>query len=230
MLHYHHYADTTALDTALAYFIANTLNQAIEERGEAYVALSGGKTPVSLFIQLRKMPIAWQKVRILLVDERWVDPTHSDSNTHLIATHLLQDAAAEATFISLQNNTATPHIGQSYTEIALADLPVQLDIIVLGMGEDGHTASLFPEAPELEAAFKTTARCAAITPITAPHLRMTLTAPYIAQARKILLHITGQSKKRLLNQWLADNASQPNAPIRRLFDLVQTEKYVFWAE
>lgn len=229
MITYHDYPDKAELDEALADMLAQTIKAAINARGHAFIALSGGRTPLGMLRKLSLLNLAWEKVTITLVDDRWVEETHSDSNALLLHTSLLQNFAQSAHFISLKNEAATPYAGQISCEKALSQLPEKLDAVVLGMGEDGHTASLFPEAPELETAFTTHARCAAIDPKTAPHLRITLTAPYLAQSSKLILHITGDNKKALLNTLFADNVSKPYAPIRRLFDLAKTEKYVFWA-
>lgn len=224
------YNDKTTLDIALSNLLVQTITEAIKLRGKAFIALSGGRTPVNMLNTLSQHNLPWEKVTFTLVDDRWVKENHPDSNAYLIHTSLLQNYAQSAHFISLKNEAPTPYEGQAACEKMLSQLPENLDAIVLGMGEDGHTASLFPTAPELESAFTTPARCAAIDPQTAPHLRMTLTAPYIAQSSKLILHITGKTKKSLLEKLLAPSASQPYAPIRRLFDLAKTEKYVFWAE
>lgn len=224
------YADLPALNQALAEAIATILKNAIQERGSAYIALSGGKTPLPMLHILSQFPLAWNKVTITLVDERWVDEKNTDSNAALLKQSLFQNQAKEATFIPLKNAAATPHKGQIDCEQALSVLSSQLDLIVLGMGEDGHTASLFPKAPELISAMTTLTRCAAINPQTAPHLRMTLSASYLAQSRHVFLHITGVRKKALLNDWLKIDAPEPHAIIRQVLDLIPIEKTLFWSK
>jgi 6-phosphogluconolactonase len=229
MLPTHNYPSKVALDTALAQVIAEKITEAISARGHAFIALSGGRTPTGMLTTLRQFPLAWEKVSVTLVDERWVDDTHPDSNARLLRETLLQDKAKGATFVPLKNVAVSPHAGQTACEHQLSQLPAKLDVLILGMGEDGHTASLFPLAPELEHAMQSRQRCAAISPQTAPHLRMTLTAPYLAQSRTAILHLTGLNKKTLL-QHIYTDPTKPYAPIRRVWDAIKTEKYVFWAE
>jgi 6-phosphogluconolactonase len=230
MLHLTSYPTKVELDTALAQFVAEKVTQAIAARGKAVIALSGGRTPMGMLTKLRQLPLPWEKVLVTLVDDRWVEENHPDSNARLLREALLQDHAQAATFLPLKNSAPSPHEGQMECETHLSQLPAKLDVVILGMGEDGHTASLFPEAPELETAMYGEQRCAAISPQTAPHLRMTLTAPYISQSRTVILHITGTSKKQLLQEMCAEDAPKPYAPIRRVFAFIRTEKYVFWAE
>lgn len=223
-------ADRTSLDIALAQFIAHAVSEAITIRGHAAIALSGGRTPLGMLSLLGAFHLPWENVTITLVDERWVNEDHPDSNAGMIRKILLQGAAQAAKFLPLKNTAPTPHIGQPECEANLSALPAKLDLVILGMGNDGHTASLFPLAPELEEAMHSHQRCVATSPQTAPHLRITLTAPYIAQSREIVLHLTGADKKQILERLLAKDASLPLAPVRRVFDLIRTEKYVFWAE
>lgn len=229
MLNEEIYADLPTLNHALAKAIATIIKEAIQERGCAYIALSGGKTPLPMLQILSQYSLAWDKVTITLVDERWVDEENTDSNAALLKKSLFQNQAKEATFIPLKNAAPTPHKGQIECEHALSTLSNQLDLIVLGMGEDGHTASLFPKSPELISAMTTLSRCAAINPQTAPHLRMTLSASYLAQSRHVFLHITGLRKKALLNDWLKIDAPEPHAIIRQVVDLIPIEKTLFWS-
>lgn len=230
MLTFHDDDNKNGLDIALSHLLAETILEAIKLRGKAFIALSGGRTPVNMLNTLSQHNLPWEKVMFTLVDDRWVEETHPDSNTGLIRTAFLKNYAKSAHFISLKNEAPTPYEGQPVCEKILSQFPKHLDAVVLGMGEDGHTASLFPRAPELETALTTSERCAAINPQTAPHLRITLSGPYIAQSSKLILHITGEKKKSLLQKLLAPTAPQPYAPIRRVLDLAKMEKYVFWAE
>lgn len=230
MIHTQTYSDLPTLNHALADAIAKIITSAIDERGQAFIAFSGGKTPLPMLQLLSHYPLAWNKVTITLVDERWVDDMHADSNAALLKKALLQHQAIHATFIPLKNSATTPHAGQIACENALSVLANRLDLVILGMGEDGHTASLFPEAPELHSAMTTLARCTAISPQTATHLRMTLSAAYLAQSRNVFLHITGEKKKAMLTEWLKVDAPEPHAIIRQVLDLIPTEKILFWAK
>ncbi|QLI80698.1 6-phosphogluconolactonase [Chitinibacter fontanus] len=228
-LQWHEFSNKEALDQQLALTIADELKQAIAQRGQAGLAVSGGRTPAGMFKALRNINLDWSRVIITLVDERWVQADHADSNERLTRENLLQDAAAAATFVSLVNQAATPHEALAEIEARLASLPKPIDVVVLGMGDDGHTASLFPNAPELEAACASTQLLAAVTPPVAPHQRITLTLPSIVCSRKVIVHITSDSKKALLLDAMAtDVAISEQYPIRRVLDQVP-QADVFWA-
>ncbi|MBE9610800.1 6-phosphogluconolactonase [Chitinilyticum piscinae] len=229
-LTWHQFAKKEELDQQLAGFIAERLRTAIARDGRASLAVSGGRTPAGMFRALQALEIDWQQVDITLVDERWVPNDHADSNERLTRENLLQGPVAAATFHSMVNDAATPHDGLSGIEARLSNMKTPIDILILGMGDDGHTASLFPQAPELEAACASTALVAAINPVTAPHLRITLTLPAIAAAAAIAVHITGDSKKTLLETALAeDKPLTEQYPIRRVLDRVAGKAHVFWA-
>ncbi|MBM3115167.1 6-phosphogluconolactonase [Jeongeupia naejangsanensis] len=228
-LQWHEFASKAQLDTALANHIADRLKAAIDARGAASLAVSGGRTPAGMFAALAQAAIDWRRVNITLVDERWVQPDHADSNERSVREHLLQGPAAQAHFISLVNGAATPHEALTAIEARLAIFPSPIDVLILGMGDDGHTASLFPNAAELEAACASEAQLAAVTPPVAPHQRITLTLPTIAKAREVIVHITGDSKKALLQTALGEDKPVPlQYPIRRVLDRVTTGKSVFW--
>lgn len=229
-LQWHEFATKDELDLNLAHYIAAQLQQAIVERGTASLAVSGGRTPAGMFKALRSSDVEWAKVNITLVDERWVPNDHADSNERLTRENLLQDGAAAANFISMVNDAATPHAGLAGIEAQLSVIKTPIDILILGMGDDGHTASLFPNAVELEAACVSTQLVAAVTPPAAPHQRITLTLPTIVQARNVLVHITGSGKKELLNTAMQEQKAITELfPIRRVLDQVQSTAQVFWA-
>nr|WP_314901221.1 6-phosphogluconolactonase [uncultured Deefgea sp.] len=228
-LQWHEFANKDELDLNLAHSIAEQLKQAIAERGTASLAVSGGRTPAGMFKALRTSPIDWAKVNITLVDERWVPNDHADSNERLTRENLLQENAAAAKFISMVNESATPHEGLAGIEVQLNVIKEPIDILILGMGDDGHTASLFPNAIELEAACASTNLVAAVTPPAAPHQRITLTLPTIAQARNVLVHITGTGKKELLNTAMQEQKAITDLyPIRRVLDQVKSTAQVYW--
>ncbi|QLG86811.1 6-phosphogluconolactonase [Chitinibacter bivalviorum] len=228
-LQWHEFSNKETLDQQLAATIADELKKAIAARGTAGLAVSGGRTPAGMFKALRNSDLDWSRVVITLVDERWVQPDHADSNERLTRENLLQDGAAAATFVSLVNTQATPHEALAEIEARLAKMPNPIDVVILGMGDDGHTASLFPAAAELEAACESTALLAAVTPPVAPHQRITLTLPTIVKSPKVLVHITGESKKELLlNAMAANVALTEQYPIRRVLDQVPLAN-VFWA-
>lgn len=222
-----HIAQTSSLlDSELADFVANRLKEALAARGTASLAVSGGRTPAGFLRALGGMPLEWSRIGITLADERWVPAEHADSNARLVKETLLTGAASAANFIPLFNSADNAAAGQVETEQRLTALSWPLDIVVLGMGDDGHTASLFPQAPELEHACTTSAHCVAITPVTAAHSRLSLSLSALTSARNLLVHITGEGKRQLLDTALAQSIT-PVLPIRRVLDAA-TEAHVFW--
>jgi 6-phosphogluconolactonase len=194
----HRFDSAAALVTSLCASIAARLKSAVETRGRASFVVSGGRTPAALFGALSASVLPWDKVWITLADERWVPERHRDSNATLLRTHLLRRRAASAQFVSLKNAAATPAAGAAECEAALGKLPRPFDLVLLGMGDDGHTASLFPRSPQLPAALLADGDhlCAAIDPVAAPYPRMTLTVAALLDARAIVLLFTGAVKWR----------------------------------
>lgn len=209
----HVFADGAAAAENLARRIGAVLGEAIAARGVAGIALSGGRSPRPVLEALSGLPLDWGKVVVTLVDERWVAPDHADSNERLIRETLLTGAAAKARFVAMKNDAADAYAGAAACEAVFAALPWPLDIVLLGMGEDGHTASLFPEAKELAEGLSTQARVLAMTPPAAPHQRMTLSAGAIVDSRHIFLQIGGAAKKAVYDRALAGGPVE-ELPIR----------------
>ena len=208
----HTCANTAAQARQLAEAVATQLRHAIATRGHALLAVSGGKSPIALFEHLRQQPLDWASVTVLLADERCVPHTHPDSNTALVRQHLLQDGAAAATFVTFFDALDAIDTLAATANQRLAALHWPLDVAVLGMGEDGHTASLFPAAPGLDTALHTTAHVAWVRPDAighAPHPRLTLTLPTLQAARQLHLSLAGPAKQSVYRQALA----QPDAAL-----------------
>lgn len=202
----HTCANTAAQARQLAEAVAAQLRHAIATRGRALLAVSGGKSPIALFEHLRQQPLDWPSVTVLLADERCVPHTHPDSNTALVRQHLLQDGAAAATFVTFFDALDAIDTLAAAANQRLAALHWPLDVAVLGMGEDGHTASLFPAAPGLDTALHTTAHVAWVRPDAighAPHPRLTLTLPTLQAARQLHLSLAGPAKQAVYRQALA---------------------------
>jgi len=207
---------TYAVD-ALAQDIAQRLQTAIAQRGQAVLCVSGGKSPIDLFQALRVQPLAWQQVHIGLVDERCVPPEHADINARLVRQHLRQDLAAQAHWVPLiaehHGTSANPLASPTPTSLARqATLAMRqlgaADVMVLGMGTDGHTASLFPDAVNLPTALDPTQSpaCVAIElahpPAHAPYARVSQNLSMLLTARHIVLPVTGADKQPVLDRAL----------------------------
>ena len=217
----YHFTDGGAAAADLATRIATLLSEAIAARGTASLALSGGRSPKPVLEALARTPLDWSKVVVTLVDERWVAPDAPDSNERLLRDTLLTGPAAAAHFVPMKNDAADAYAGQPAVEAAFAAIPWPLDIVLLGMGEDGHTASLFPAAAELADGLSSTARTIAVTPPAAPHQRLSLTASAILAARHIFLQISGDAKKAVYAQALEDGPVE-TLPIRLALLQAQT--------
>lgn len=187
---------------ALADAIAKALAAALHVRERASLVVSGGRSPRGFFLCLRDARLDWSRVWITLADERWLPDSDPHSNAGLVRQHLLQGAAAAAHFVPLWNGAATPAAALTDRTVALAALPRPFDAVVLGLGEDGHTASLFPGAAGLAAALDPagTALLAAIDPPTAPHPRLSLTVAALLDSRHIHVSIAGPAKRSVYEQ------------------------------
>ncbi len=224
------------LNVRLAQDIAQRLAAAIQARGLAVLSLSGGKSPVALFEALRVIDIDWSRVRITLVDERCVPCSHPDSNALLVQTHLLQDLAAKAQLVFMVTSATEP-LGAPTEQARAAGMALSsagiADVLVLGMGADGHTASLFPEAPNLADALDmgNTQTCVAMAlknpPANAPYARITQTLAQILSARHIVLPLTGTDKFNTLQQ--AWNQATPALPISFVLQQTQTPVAIWLA-
>ena len=196
--------NAAASAAALADAVAETLQDALDKKGQAVLAVSGGRSPIAFFDALSQKDLNWKNIGITLVDERIVPTDHADSNTGLVGQYLLKNKAAAATWI--------PMIAEGADEAALADSEQvvafalqhyeQPDVLVLGMGGDGHTASLFPQAPQLDKGLDTANPVPLLhtTPVTASHERISMTLAAIEQTPTVLLAIAGADKKAVFDQ------------------------------
>lgn len=219
------------LVAALAERIAGLLGEGIRERHQATLAVSGGSTPIPLFARLAEMVLEWEKVTIFLVDERWVDTISRDSNENLVRCHLLQNKAAAASFIGMKNEmVSAAGTGEAACEARMHADPRPYDCLILGMGNDGHTASLFPGAANLDAAVDLHSGriCMAIRPPAAPHERITLTLPAILNSRQLILHLQGEEKKKTLAR-AQEPGDADDMPIRFILRQETTPLAVYWA-
>lgn len=223
----HLFATGAQAATDIAARIASLLGEAIAARGVATLAVSGGRSPRPVLEALSAVPLDWSKIVVTLVDERWVDPASADSNEKLVRDTLLQGPAAAARFVPMKNEAADAYAGQSAVETDFAALPWPFDIILLGMGDDGHTASLFPDGVELAEGLSSTALTIAAAPPVAPHQRLSLTAHAILQSRHIFLQIGGAGKKAVYDKARAGGPVE-ELPIRLalLQDKVPVEVWI----
>ncbi|MBL8510133.1 MAG: 6-phosphogluconolactonase [Betaproteobacteria bacterium] len=206
----HIFTTPEAQAAQLAAEVANHLRTALYHRGQASLAVSGGKSPIAFFKRLSQAALDWHQVSITLVDERWVEPDSADSNERLVRQHLLQGPAAVAQFVPLKTAATDPIEALAERSHALAAMPRPFDVVVLGMGEDGHTASLFPSAAGLADAMNPQASptLVAMTPLHAPHRRISFNLAMVLDARFIALSIQGPVKRRIFDAAATADALQ----------------------
>lgn len=225
----HKFENTSALDHELADKAVAELGEATAKRGVGYLVVSGGRTPLTFFHELSQRELAWDKVVVLLADERWVSADHQDSNERLVRENLLINEAYHAKLVPLKNNAAHAAEGQLECERVLSPLG-KFDLVILGMGNDGHTASLFPFADALGVGLdmQSGRSCVAVTPKDAPHERISLTLPRLLDTRNLIIHIVGDNKERVLDAALAgDDAKE--MPVRAVLQQSRINADIYWA-
>ena len=187
-----------ALAEQLAEAVYQALADDLSHQKRALLVVSGGSTPVPFFKALAQKPLEWARVDITLADERWVDEQSSDSNAKLVRDHLLQGPAAAANFVPLTSEAGTPEEGVAAVAQQTAGLAWPASVVILGMGGDGHTASLFPDSQELDLALSTDEPLVAVRTPSQPQPRITFSADRLHQAKRHILHITGDDKRAVL--------------------------------
>ncbi len=189
------FGSADSLAAALAGQVAADLQAGIASRGAATLAVSGGSTPKKFFVALSREKLDWSKVTITLVDERWVDSSSDRSNAKLVADLLLQNQAKAAAFVPLFSGGDEPTLALvAKTNAALTALHLPFDAVILGMGNDGHTASFFPGGDTLHEALTSDGPALALHAPGAGEPRITLTLPFLLNSKAIYLHIEGPEK------------------------------------
>lgn len=224
------FADPASVAEALAASVAAQLREATASRGRAVIAVSGGSTPKAFLRRLGVLPLEWERVVVTLCDERWVPESSPRSNARLVGETLLQGPASAARFVPLHADTPDPESAAGEIERRVALLPLPLDVVVLGLGSDGHTASLFPDGDHLAAALDPHSAAHAL-PMRAPAAcepRVTLTLPVLAEARRAYLLIEGPEKKDVFEQIVRGEAAFAGSPLRAVMEHLQAPLAVYW--
>lgn len=208
--------------------MSTALKRQIDSRDSAYMVVSGGTTPAACFSRLASAGINWARVRLFLSDERWVPPEHDDSNEKLVIDSL-QSAAAKAASLYRVYSEVTP-IERRCQEIEqdLRQLPFPFACVLLGMGVDGHFASLFPDDDAHSSGLEPDGEqlCKPVFTAASPHPRVSLTLSALCRSEEILLLMFGEEKWRTL-----ENAKRTHEvyPVSRLLSQTRTPVHVFWA-
>lgn len=212
------------LATCLADEVSEELDYCIKRHGRASIALSGGSTPRRFLSALGQADIDWGKVIVTLVDERWVPPTHKRSNARMLEETLLAGKASAATFIPLyESEIAAEQALAKVTSRLQSSSILPPDVIVLGMGEDGHTASLFPHTTVQYGPDKRLATC---EPKGIPETRITMTLETILSAPRIYLHLEGKIKLETLEIAMA-GTDVVDMPIRAILHQTRAPVTIF---
>jgi 6-phosphogluconolactonase len=222
------FATRGELAEALAKDVAAALSRAVARRGTAFLAVSGGTTPAAFFRALSDQAVDWKNIVVTLIDERFVPETSPRSNAALVGSTLLQNRAKDAGFVGLYRPAAAVEGAAREAAKALAGLPWPLDVAILGMGTDGHTASFFPDAANLDALLAPE-QPAYVLPVHAPSAgepRLTLPLSRIVAADFVVVHIEGSEKKAVLDAALEPEADRP---ISAVFRYGRKPVEIYWA-
>jgi 6-phosphogluconolactonase len=219
--------DHDKLAEAAADLVAGALLEGVMTRGWASFAGAGGTTPAPLYRLLAHRDLPWAKVGVTLTDERFVDPVSPQSNQRLFSETLLAGFARKAAFMPLMNPAPSPTEAAQAVEADVRAL-LPFDAVLLGMGEDGHFASLFPNSPALALGLDPEAE-AVVIPVPAgvpvpPQPRLTLTLAALLKSKLIVLLITGEAKRAIVERAQSDAAlpisavlNQDRVPVRILW-------------
>jgi 6-phosphogluconolactonase len=226
------FANGDEMIDALAAEIVTLLREDIATRGTASLVASGGTTPGVLFDALANRDLPWDKVWVTLSDERWISPTEDGSNEKLVRTRLLRGKATSAHLVPLMTGDASPNDAEKKVSAAIAAMPRPFTVTLLGMGDDGHTASLFPHARGLEIALDQSdpalARAVHTHDVALTGERMSLTLRAILGSKLIVILIKGKAKLDTYNSAVS-GTDIAAAPVRAVLQQSKTPVQVFWA-
>jgi len=231
-VHWHVSDDASTWVSQCVLAIADALEADLDANGKALLLLSGGNTPAPVYRALSEADLDWSRVHVGLVDERWTAPDSAGSNARLVRETLLRARAASAIFMPLIDTLDDADRTASEASKTFASLGLVPSVIVFGMGDDGHTASLFARAGGLDHALSTDEAYASIDAIGCEDAgawptRITLTPAIFARAKTRLLLIHGATKRHILERALAGDDVR-ELPIRSVVQSGGTPLQVLW--
>lgn len=222
------FSDRAAASHAAANLIADSISACIEQQSQCGLVVSGGSTPGPCFDELSAVPLDWSKVIVIPSDERWVPADHPDSNERLIRERLLHDLAAPGGFLPLFREGVAADEAPALIDQSLARIPSPLGCVLLGMGEDGHFASLFPDFDGLRPALEPDNKNLSLVVQTAgsPHLRISLSLAALLNTRQTVLLMFGQSKRQVFEAAVQGGSGYP---VESLLRHTTSPLTVIWA-
>ncbi|HEX2581299.1 MAG TPA: 6-phosphogluconolactonase [Dongiaceae bacterium] len=225
MLSERRYTTFNELTQVLGRLLAEELRAQLARGPKALLIVPGGTTPAPIFAALRETSLPWARTFVTLCDERWIAPPHADSNETLVREHLMRGPAQAADFVPLYRGQAQPSAAIAELSAALAPLPIAQASVLLGMGEDGHFASLFPHMENLGAGLdpRGQAPCLAVDAPQKGWPRISLTLSYLCRAPVLHLAFRGQAKHALLERG-------GDLPIHALLRQEKADIVVHWTE
>lgn len=228
----HLFDNPESLTVALANSIEADLSKQLSISGTAGIALGGGNTPKHLYEKLSTAQLDWSNITVTLTDERWVSNQQPESNERMLKLSLLKHRASRARFVPLKTAHPTAKEGQLFLDQALREQLPELDVVVLGMGGDGHFASLFPDTESLAEGLNhgSPLLCLATESPVVPKERISLTLAALLTAKKIYLFITGDEKLNVYRRaCLGDQAESGMLPISAVLHQTDVPVEVFWS-
>lgn len=224
----HLFDSREAASAAAAAHIGRAVAHRLEAQGAASVVVSGGSSPAGVFAELAKTTLAWSDVHIILSDERWVPADHADSNERLVRDTLLTGEAQHAKLLPLfaAGTAIEARCEELNDELRLAPFPFACAL--LGMGEDGHFASLFPDADNLAEGLDADSRqlCIPVHTAASEHPRVSLTLSALSRSDEILLLIFGERKREVYE---AAKMDANGYPVSHLLRQKRAPVHLYWA-
>lgn len=230
---FHQYADRQAASRAAADLLAERLSTDLERRGSGSLVASGGTSPEACFGMLSETALDWARVTVVPSDERWVPADDPNSNEGLIRRRLLRKAAAAARLLPLYRPGLDPDLDPAAAPAAierdLRALAGPFSAVLLGMGADGHFASLFPDYAGLSRALDPASaeRCALVRTAGSPFLRVSLTLSALLRTGQVALLFFGAEKRAVFERALAGGSPYP---VQSLLAQTAAPVATFWAE
>jgi 6-phosphogluconolactonase len=219
------------LNEAAAGAVLLALETGVRRNGTASLAATGGRMPGPVYDLMALAPLDWARVRVTLTDERWVDPASPDSNERLVRERLLKHRAADALFHPLRDREASPEAAAEHASRLFHSWP-PLDAVLLGMGEDGHIASLFPGSPALERGLDPSAPDCIAVPAgegrPPPQARLSLTTRVLTNAGLTVILASGTAKRAVLEEAL-QGGDPHELPVRAVLQSARAVRILWTA-